>query len=146
MGSRMAEFTLGQTFEVYDLRLVVADLNGDGRLDLLGAGFDGLHLMINQPGDTFGLHAIPGSPSTTAVSVADLDGDGRPDIATCDEGGLQILFDDGEPVAGVPGFRPGVTVSTDTCGSVLAISLAAGAPAALISDSPTGAMVVRIRS
>jgi hypothetical protein len=70
----------------------VADLNGNGRLDLVVAEFGwhrtgGIHILWNQPSPsdadalpTFSVETIDRRPGTIHVPVADLDGDGRLDI------------------------------------------------------------------
>ena len=75
--------------------VAVADLNGDGRPDLLIAGST-LMVALQDPGapGTFSppttLYA--GNGAFTSVAVADLDGDGSPDVAVADELGVIVLL------------------------------------------------------
>ena len=64
----------------------VADLNGDGRLDLAVANFVGasVSVLLGAPGGGFTLEngqalALPGRAS--GIAAGDLNGDGRPDLA-----------------------------------------------------------------
>ena len=75
-------------------RAVLADLDGDGRLDILIGGFNTSHISIFQnfssPGslgtNSFGAEVdIPAGNSPFAIAVADLDGDGRPDLVTANQ-------------------------------------------------------------
>lgn len=63
----------------------LADMNGDGHLDLLGlSASDGsVTLMFGNGDGTFGAAVKPGqTPFTQSFAVGDLDGDGRLDLAT----------------------------------------------------------------
>lgn len=81
--------------------LGAGDFNGDGHLDIVGAGGAKISLLLGTgtgalaPGVTT---AVPGNPGTTAdsVAVADFTGDGRPDAITGDylpgPGQTAVLF------------------------------------------------------
>jgi hypothetical protein len=65
------------------LGLGLADLNGDGRLDIALSHSQGLTLMLNtgNAGDRFVIKPLPGLPER-ALTIADIDLDGRPDLVT----------------------------------------------------------------
>ncbi len=72
-------------------RVVLADLDGDGRLDILVGDNNVSHIAVFQnlssPGslgtNSFGAEVdIPAGNSPFAIAVADLDGDGKADIVT----------------------------------------------------------------
>src|SRR5882672_4452705 len=68
----------------YDLSLAVADVNGDGRPDLLVADYDGsVDVLLGNGDGTFQTVAAysSGGSAPYSVAVADLNGDGRPDLA-----------------------------------------------------------------
>jgi hypothetical protein len=65
--------------------VAVADINGDGKADLVAATGEGVRVMLGDGRGSF--KAAPGSPFAAGkgawrLVVADLNGDGKPDIAT----------------------------------------------------------------
>jgi VCBS repeat protein len=86
--------------------LAAADVDGDGKLDLLVAS-DGAEDVTVLRGDGRGGftrgRSFPAGPSPTQIAVADLDGDGKLDLAIANHGTprVTILLGDGRG-----GFRP----------------------------------------
>ena len=71
----------------YTWHQVVADLNGDGKADVVAAAGDGVRVMLGD--GRGGFRKAPGSPFATGkgawqLVVGDMNGDGRPDVATSD--------------------------------------------------------------
>jgi hypothetical protein len=89
-----------------------ADLNGDGRLDVVTANFDNTVTVLLGNGDgTLQAPTLysagPAPMMTLSVAVADLNGDGKPDLATADYNGtngtLSVLLGDG--TGAFPAYR-----------------------------------------
>src|SRR5262249_41624663 len=75
----------------------VADLDGDGRPEVVVAGADGdVRALVGASGKTLWTRAVPGVDGYGATigppSVADFEGDGRREIAVPIRGGV-VLFD-----------------------------------------------------
>jgi VCBS repeat-containing protein len=97
--------------------LVLADLNGDGKLDIVGATHSAnssVFTMLGngdgtfQPASRWSNGSPPdGDETTTSISVGDINGDGRLDIAALDSGGsVGVLYGNSE------GFQPATVVQT----------------------------------
>jgi hypothetical protein len=98
---------------------VAADLNGDGRVDLIG---EGLRVMLNLGQGAFApaiTYAAPGRPL-----VADLNGDGRPDLVAVDGNGVSVLLNHGDGtfpakvVYPVSGSGPAAAADLDADGRI----------------------------
>ncbi len=87
---------------------VIADLDGDGQLDIVFPGSDGRLFAWNRQGVL-----LPGFPAVfytggneatqSSPTIGDLDADGRPEILIGDESGKLHAFNhDGTPAAGFP--------------------------------------------
>jgi hypothetical protein len=85
---------LGLDHQIGALSVQAADVNGDGREDLLLATPGGLHLYRNGPGgftDVAGAMGIAGDGPMSA-QLGDLNGDGRPDLVEVAPSELPVLL------------------------------------------------------
>lgn len=75
--------------------LVLADVDGDGLLDLVtAAGTDGVVIMRNTTANgtlSFDAPVLLAAGNATAVATADIDGDGKPDVLSTDSDGNQLI-------------------------------------------------------
>lgn len=88
------------------LCVALADLNGDGRSDLVvpAYGDNKLTILLNQGGGAFPQAADPGRLTLDVgtrpgyAAVGDIDGDGRPDVVVANEGSdnLTVLYSEVE--------------------------------------------------
>jgi len=85
--------------------LATADVNGDGKLDLLT---DGVSVLLGNGDGTFKAGISIASGGSTAINIGDFNGDGKLDVAA----GTSILFGNGDgtfqnPLASFAGLFPG---------------------------------------
>ena len=83
----------------------VADINGDGILDILGNSGDGLAVLLGGPGLTFGMphhyaqavvrYGFGQTFSIYQSQFADMNGDGIPDIVAAGPNGIYITYGQG---------------------------------------------------
>jgi len=72
--------------------VVVADLNGDGVLDLAASLDAGLQLLLGGAGGGFEAETLPELGSSSELRAADLDADGSMDIAGTSGARLEVLL------------------------------------------------------
>src|SRR6266568_4518891 len=94
--------------------VAVADLNGDGKPDLVAPNFDDntLSVLLGNGDGTFQAaqnYLVDSAP--VFVAVGDLNGDGKPDLAVADlhTFNISVLINNsgGSPVVATPTFSPG---------------------------------------
>ena len=95
LGTGAGNFELVRTYSTGaqsgPLRVAVADVNGDGRLDLLTANSttNAVGVLVGTPSGDFGpVTAYPAGPASNPfdVAVADVNGDGQLDVLTANAG------------------------------------------------------------
>lgn len=109
--------------------LALADVNGDGKPDIVVAQEGGINMLLGNGDGTFQLYAAYGSGGSAvrSVAVADVNSDGRPDLlvvssclsnSDCSSGVVGVLLGNGDGT-----FQPAVTYAS---GAVYGRSVAAG--------------------
>jgi hypothetical protein len=145
-------FTMGQVLNT----VAVADINGDGRPDLIVTDRTNLVWVATNttvPGATTASFATPTAFATgagpTAVAVADIDGDGKPDLivanpTTSGEGDtLSILFNTTTPGSTTPTFLAQQTVVAGTAGRVAVADMNAdGRPDLIVTNAQSNTVSV----
>jgi FG-GAP-like repeat/FG-GAP repeat len=75
-------------------QLLVADLNGDGRPDLVNVDSTGVRVSLNLGSGRFGPQVLAAGGASAAVA-GDFDGDGKTDLAVARDSSLFLLIGDG---------------------------------------------------
>src|SRR5258708_4044743 len=96
--------------------IAVADLNGDGKPDIVtantmlsatGAGSNSVSVLLqdsSHPGQFLPAASYTSSNIINSVAIGDLNGDGRPDLAIADSAGISVLLNNSaNPGTFVPG-------------------------------------------
>ena len=83
--------------------MTAADINGDGRLDVLAGSTQGAQYYLNQPAGDGTVAWAPVAVDTPSddvrsVAVADIDGDGRADLLVAGDAGVRYYLQE-EPLA-----------------------------------------------
>ena len=111
-------YSTGATAQSYEVFL--ADVNGDGKLDIITSNADGtISVLLNKGKGTFGPAVITtslvglGNPYGNSLTVADFNGDGKADIAVANYGwnssngnGVFVLLGNGDGT-----FKAPITVT-----------------------------------
>jgi hypothetical protein len=94
--------------------IAAADLNGDGRPDLVttDAASSSLSLLLNGGGGTFSSAPDVGGATPFNLAVADVDGDGRPDLVYSDRPDNLLVVQFADPT-GLAYQNNAVALSTD---------------------------------
>jgi hypothetical protein len=124
---------------------ILADLNGDGNLDLILGGGSGAEVYLgNGKGDFTSLTGLPGLLGTRGVNcIADVNGDGIPDILISGADTIEIYLGAGGATFATPfsigtGPSPGSMLVENLHGQ----SRKAGLPDIVVPDSSGGVMVL----
>lgn len=122
------------------LYLSVADVNHDGKADLVLSDAEGIAVVTNLGGGSFGpeVHYIAGA-SISKPNVADLNGDGYPDIVAANPGGTTVSVLLNEAGTGTSSVLPGmVTVSPEPSKYQQAFTMTLTLQAPAQGTAPTG--------
>jgi hypothetical protein len=76
--------------------VAVADLRGNGKLDVVAANGDGIDILLGNGDGTFQPGGVSVGPGTDFVTVGDFNGDGKPDLAVSSNSGFNILLGNGD--------------------------------------------------
>ena len=106
VSAQVATFTT-QQYALLGNTHVGADLNGDGKVDLVGAGANVVSVMLGNGNGTFGAKAdFPVAPDPQAVAAGDFNSDGKVDlVATLNDPELSLALLTG---TGTGTFNPAI--------------------------------------
>jgi hypothetical protein len=98
------------------LNMVAADMNGDGRPDLIIENGNNIAVLLGNSNGTFQPAVITSISGIGGLAVADMDGDGKLDAVVTTATGIAVLFGNGDGT-----FQPPVTTTTPIAGSPLGV-------------------------
>ncbi len=104
-------------------RIAVADVNADGKLDLVVAGYPGQAVLLGNGDGTFN-PTVTGSVGTNSLAIADMNSDGKPDIVIGASPintmvGVSVLFGIGNGTFGGP-----VGITLGNSGNIFSLAVA----------------------
>lgn len=79
--------------------LALADLNGDGKIDVVAADATGIDVLLGNGGGTLGsVQTFASSGSLSSIAIADFNSDGKPDVAAANplSGGIALFRGNGD--------------------------------------------------
>ena len=124
--------------------VAAADVNGDGKVDLISVNaYDGtLTVLTNNGHGGFGLNAtLYVGTWPDSVTAADVNGDGKPDLicANSNDGTLTVLTNNG---TGVFGFNATLTVGSSPACVIAADLRGSGKPDLISANGSAGTLTV----
>jgi hypothetical protein len=99
------------------LNMVVADMNGDGRPDLVIENSNSIAVLFGNSDGTFQPAVTTSFSGAGGLAAADMNGDGKLDAVVTTTTGIAVLFGKGDGT-----FQPPVTTTTTIAGSPLAVA------------------------
>jgi hypothetical protein len=135
------------TFQAGPNSIVAADLNGDGKLDLVGStNYNGIYVFLGNGDGTFQAPVNYSTGTTSGccsgVAVGDLNSDGKLDIALSANDGISILLNTGSGAFGAATYYPS-GVSGSATGDGIAIGDLNGdkKPDVVVTNENQGAII-----
>jgi len=89
------QYSMGAYFAATHGSITTADMNGDGRPDLVIDNGVAMMVLLNQGGGAFAAptsYAMSHGAPLSTIHAADLNGDGRIDLAVVTDSGVSVLL------------------------------------------------------